>query len=133
MSELLLPVTVVVLLILLVNIYLSWVKRKCPEPIVIDKCPKCPDCPDCPKCPDANAALTAENTNLRLMVQYLTLIIKKYESEKELYRLAHGYHQVYNSPKMEYLKKEIYRTIQRVKANPSTLRFFERNLNGVIE
>lgn len=108
------------------NSYLSWVRRECPKPIAFD----CPKCPTCPEYPDPNSSLVSENDNLKSMVRYLTLIIKKYGAEKELYKLSHGYHQVYNSPKMEYLKKEIYRTMKRIKSNPDSTLFFEKHLNG---
>lgn len=124
-------VVILVLLIMVVNIYLSWVRRKCPDPLIMD-CPKCPDCPSIPDYPDPNSSLVEENKNLKAMIRYLTLIIKKYEAEKELYKLSHGYHQVYNSPKMEYIKKELHRIQKRVKSQPTTLSFFEQHLNGII-
>lgn len=126
-------ILLVVLFIVITNVYLSWVRRKCPEPIVIDNCPPCPKCPEMPEYPDPNSELLSQNDNLKAMVRYLTLIVKKYEAEKELYKLSHGYHQVYNSPKMEYLKKEIHRMIRRIKSDPGKTNFFEKHLNGIIE
>lgn len=77
--------------------------------------------------------IQSKNDNLETMVRYLTLIVKKYEAEQELYRLSNGYHQVYNSPKMEYLRKEIRRMIEEIKADQSKATFFQKNLNGIIE
>jgi hypothetical protein len=121
----------VVLLGVMLNIYFSWVARKCPPPIAVD-CPPCPKCPPMPVYPDPSTALLGENKNLKSMVRYLTLVLKKFEAEKELYKLSHGYHQVYNSPKMDYLKKEIRRMIQQIKGDPDATIFFERHLNGVL-
>ena len=129
MIGIVLLIVVIVLFAAMANIYLSWVQKKCPDPIVIDNCPKCPDPP---VYPDPNATLVEQNNNLKTMTRYLTLVIKKYDAEKELYKLSNGYHQVYNSPKMEYLKKEMHRMIQRIKTNPSQTMFFEQHLNGLI-
>lgn len=115
---------VILMLILMVgNVYLSWM-------IPTDKCPPCPNL-SMPK--DPCSQLQSKNDNLETMVRYLTLIVKKYEAEQELYRLSNGYHQVYNSPKMEYLRKEIRRMIEEIKADQSKATFFQKNLNGIIE
>lgn len=122
-------IVILVFGVVILNSYLSWVRGECPKPLA----PTTIGCPKCPDYPDPNPSFVEENNNLKAMVRYLTLIIKKYEAEKELYKLSHGYHQVYNSPKMEYLKKEIYRTIKRIKSSPSTTMFFQKHLNGIIE
>jgi len=132
MSGVVIVLVIVVLCVAVVNVYLSWI-RPSGNMISIDKCPACPVCPVCPTVSEPGAKLASMNDNLETMVRYLTLIIKKYEAEKELYRLSHGYHQVYNSPKMEYLKKEINRMIQEIKKDDTKRSFFEKNLNGIIE
>ena len=77
-------------------------------------CIKCPPCPKFPGCPvtkfpngmslEGCVIHARENGYMKDMIRYLTLILKRYEAEKELYVLSHGYAQVYNSPKMEYIK-----------------------------
>lgn len=124
-------IVILVLLIAIVNVYFAWARRKCPDPIVID-CPPCPKL-EASQYPDPNRDLVNKNAQLSMMVRYLTLIIKKYEAEKELYKLSHGYHQVYNSPKMEYLKKEIHRMIQQIKSDPASSEFFSKHLNNIID
>lgn len=130
MINVVLFILIVILIVLFANVYFSWNRSKCPDPIVINDCPACPKCP---KYPEPNEDLMNQNDSLKSMVRYLTLIVKKYEAEKEIYKLSNGYHQVYNSPKMEYLKKEIHRMIQRIKQDPNQTRFFEKHLNGIIE
>lgn len=131
-----LTLVALVLIFVIVNVYFTifgpgGVAGKSIPQIAVD-CPPCPKCPPMPVYPDPNTALVTENRNLKTMVRYLTLTLKKFEAEKELYKLSHGYHQVYNSPKMDYLKKEIRRMIQRIKQDPDAAVFFERHLNGVL-
>lgn len=73
-----------------------------------------------------------ENRNLRLMVKYLTLILKRHDAEKELYRLAQGHSQVYHSPRIDVLDKQIYQMKKVIKEDPKTLNFFKLNLDLVI-
>lgn len=130
MIEVVLSLGLVILCVVVVNIYFAWVRRECPDPVVINECPVCPPSRSCP---DVDAILRKKNDNLSMMVRYLTLIIKKFDAEKELYRLSSGHHRVYNSPKVEYLKKEIYRMIKRIKLDSGSTLFFERNLNNMID
>ena len=74
-----------------------------------------------------------ENDYMKDMIRYMTLIIKRYEAENELYVLSKGYAQVYNSPKLDYIKNELRRMLKEVKANPKKRTFFEKNLNNIIE
>ena len=88
--------------------------------------PKIPECPPCiNKVPDDTA-------NLILLNKYLMLVIKKYDAEKELYRLMDGHHQVFNSPKLDLLNKEIKQLKEEVKSNKSTLSYFKTNLDNLI-
>jgi hypothetical protein len=90
------------------------------------KFPKIPECPPCiNKVPDDTA-------NLILLNKYLMLVIKKYDAEKELYRLMNGFHQVYNSPKLDLLNKEIKQLKEEVKSNKATLTYFKTNLDNLI-
>jgi hypothetical protein len=112
--------------------WVRWTELVCP---IHPPCHPCPDCPKCPDCPIAQVQKThsEETEYMKDMIKYLTLIIKRYEAEKELYVLSHGYAQVYNSPKMSYIKKELRRMKNNIKSNPQKLRYFEMNLNNVIE
>lgn len=125
---------VVVAAIVILNAYFSWIRGgvggSIPQ-ISVD-CPPCPKCPPLPIYPEPTQVVLGENKNLKSMVRYLSLVLKKFEAEQEIYKLSNGYHQVYNSPKMEYLKKEIYRMIKGIKADPEATLFFERNLSGVL-
>ncbi len=122
MIEIIILIGVITILVLTaITGYLSWFGIGCPVPII--------QAPVCPPCPVSD---TIETENLKDMVRYLTLVIKKYEAEKELYLLSNGYHQVYNSPKMEYLKKEISRTIDRIKNDPNKSVYFEQNLSNIV-
>ncbi len=129
-------VLVIILIILLgLAVWLVLVKFNCDAPI---GCPSCPRCPPSPIFPNGlsmeGCVKNAEdNAYMKDMIRYLTLILKRYEAEKELYVLSNGYAQVYNSPKMDYLKKELHRMLKTVKENPKELAFFEKNLNNVIE
>ena len=128
-----------ILILLVITIVFGWLmfnKSNCDIPL---PCPPCPRCPECPivKFPSGLSLEgciknTKEAEYMREMIRYLTYIIKRYEAEKELYILSHGYAQVYNSPKMEYIKKELRRMLQSVKKDPEKIRFFEKHLNGVI-
>lgn len=126
---------VAILVITAVTGYQSWNGTICPTPII----PACPPCPSIQSSSGTQSSIggggsdcTTENANLKEMVRYLTLVIKKYEAEQELYKLSNGYHQVYNSPKMEYLRKEISRTIAKIKSDPNTAAYFEQNLSYVV-
>lgn len=124
-----------VLILLALAVWLVLTKFNCEKPL---GCPPCPSCPTLPKFPNGlsmeGCIQSAEdNENMKDMIRYLTLILKRYEAEKELYVLSHGYAQVYNSPKMEYIKKELRRMLKSVKSDPRKLAFFEKNLNNVIE
>lgn len=121
-NNVILIITIVMLIFIFITLYFAW---RATTPLI----PACPPCPTI----DRNSLYSQDVDNLKEMVGYLTLIIKKYEAEKELYVLSNGYHQVYNSPKLEYLQKEIAKTIERVKANKNTESFFEKNLNNIIE
>ena len=133
MIEIVLCLAVLILVAVLGNTYIGWINGECPKPIIINDCPQCPQCPECASYPDPNTTLLKQNENLKMMVRYLTLVLKKLEAQKELYKLSHGYHQVYNSPKMEYLKKAIRKMKKEIKSDASTTMFFERNLNNIIE
>jgi hypothetical protein len=126
-------IVVAILVISALTGYQSWNGTICP---VIPSCPPCPPCSSAggssPSGSSGRGDCTTENGNLKEMVRYLTLVIKKYEAEQELYKLSNGYHQVYNSPKMEYLRIEIARTIARIKKDQNTAAYFEQNLSNVI-
>lgn len=70
-----------------------------------------------------------ETENLRLLAKYLTLIIRKNEAEKELYTIETGKRQVFNSPTLVQLNKQITLFKERIRENPSALKYFEENLN----
>lgn len=74
----------------------------------------------------------SENQKLKLMVKYLTLALKRGDAEKELYRLAQGHAQVYHSPRIDVLDKQIYDFKQMIKKDPQTLNFFKLNLDLII-
>ena len=74
-------------------------------------------------------SLTEENANLKLLAKYLTLIIRKSEAEKELYTIETGKRQVYNSPTLVQLNRQITIFKEKIRANPSALKYFDENLN----
>ncbi len=133
MIEIVVLIAVVAILVITTLLgYQSWNGTICPTPIIQPA--SCPPCPGGSSSSGTNKGSDcgSENTNLKEMVRYLTLVIKKYEAEQELYKLSNGYHQVYNSPKLEYLRKEISRTIAKIKATPDTAAYFEQNLSYVV-
>ena len=76
-----------------------------------------------------NIDQSTENKYLRLMVKYLTLLLRRRDAEKELYRLAQGHSQVYHSPRIDVLDKQIYEIKKMVQKDPKTLDFFKLNLD----
>lgn len=136
MPEILNVYTLVVILLVgfIVLIWLIFQGTNCIKP---PACPTCPSCPDL-KFPNGmsieGCVISAqENDYMKDMIRYMTLIIKRYEAENELYVLSKGYAQVYNSPKLDYIKNELRRMLKEVKANPKKRTFFEKNLNNIIE
>jgi len=77
----------------------------------------------------SDADLVVENTNLKLMAKYLTLVLRKRDAEKELYRLAQGHSRVYHSPRLDLLDKQIYSLKKEIQKDPKTLNFFKFNLD----
>ena len=73
--------------------------------------------------------LATENENLKLLAKYLTLIIRKSEAQKELYTIETGKRQVYNSPTLVQLNRQITIFKEKIRSNPSALKYFEENLN----
>lgn len=73
-----------------------------------------------------------ENRNLKLMVKYLTLLLRKQEAQKELYRLVQGNARVYHSPQLDTLDKQIYELKKVIQSDPKTLDFFKFNLDLII-
>ena len=131
MDTLVLVALLIFVLTLGILFWLSMARRpECPPP---RECPDCPPQRVCPTRPELCQEVIQENNYLKDMVRYLTLILKRYEAEKELYTLSHGYAQVYNSPKMEYIKKELRRMLKYVKSDVQRKQFFEKHLNNVIE
>lgn len=88
--------------------------------------------PNIPQCPPCINKIPQETENLQLLVKYLSLVIKKNESEKELFRLSNGFHQVYNSPKLDLINKEIKSIKEEVRSDNSKLSFFKNNLDNII-
>jgi hypothetical protein len=99
-------------------------------------CPtlKCPDCPECPtlECPNPDVALEKRNDHLTDMVKYLTLIVRKNYARDELYKWNQAAHQVWNSPKIQTIEKQIRFMIEKIKSDPDKLKFFRENLDQVI-
>ena len=116
---------------------MQWSQIGCPPRIPNRPCPACPVCPEIrfPSGMTLEGCIKSNNENdyMKDMIRYLTMIVKRYEAEKELYVLSHGYAQVYNSPKMEYVKKELRRMKKKIKSDPKKTRFFEMHLNNIIE
>jgi hypothetical protein len=73
--------------------------------------------------------LVSENANLKLLAKYLTLIIRKSEAQKELYTIETGKRQVYNSPTLVQLNRQITIFKEKIRSNPSALKYFDENLN----
>ena len=73
-----------------------------------------------------------ENKNLKMLSKYLALVLRKRDAEKELYRLAQGHAQVYYSPRIEVLDKQIYAMKKEIQKDPEMLKFFQMNLDIVI-
>lgn len=99
------------------------------------ECPKCPECPRCPECPkqlDPNESLQKQNEMMKSMIKYLTLIIRKNDAEKELFRLEHGHHRVFHSPRIDTINNQIALFKTQIKKNPDKLQFFEENLDLLI-
>lgn len=92
-----------------------------------------PDCPDC-NCtfPDVDASLKTENDHLKMMVKYMSIIIRKNEAEKELYKWSQGTHRVFNSPKIEQFEKQILAIREKVNSDELLQKFFEDNLNMLL-
>lgn len=120
------------LVVVFIMIWLIWNGSNCPLPL---SCPPCPTLPRFPSGLSMESCVnnTQENEYMKDMIRYLTLILKRYEAEKELYVLSNGYAQVYNSPKLEYLKNELRRMLKVVKSDQNKRKYFEKNLNNVIE
>jgi hypothetical protein len=70
-----------------------------------------------------------ECEHYKLLAKYLTLILRKRDAEKELFRLEYGHARVYNSPRLERINKQIKMFKDRIKADPDTLTFFQENLD----
>lgn len=121
-DKVILVVTIILLVVMIMTLYFAWVASS----------PFIPACPPCPKI-DTNALYSKEVENLKEMVNYLILVIKKYDAEKELYKLSNGYHQVYNSPKLDSIQREIARIKDKVKKDPTALDFFEKNLTNILD
>jgi len=73
--------------------------------------------------------LSTENANLKLLAKYLTLIIRKSEAQKELYTIETGKRQVYNSPTLVQLNRQITIFKEKIRSNPNALKYFDENLN----
>lgn len=116
--------------------YYIYSKRGCP-PERVSECPGCPKtpCPDCPPCPDCMKILKEiqkENGHLKEMVKYMSVIIRKNEAQKELYKWQQNAHRVFESPKIRTYNKQIDNIITNVKGDAEKLKFFEDNLNMLI-
>ena len=79
-----------------------------------------------------NNDCATENANLKMLAKYLTLVLRKRDAEKELYRLAQGHAQVYHSPRLDLLDKQIYSLKKEIQKNPKTLNFFKLHLDLMI-
>ena len=74
--------------------------------------------------------LVEENANLKLLAKYLTLIIRKNEAQKELYTIETGKRQVYNSPTLVQLNRQLTVFKEKIRSNPSALKYFDENLGS---
>ena len=70
-----------------------------------------------------------ENANLKLLAKYLTLLIRKNEAERELYTIETGKREVYHSPRLVQLNKQITVFKQKIRDNPDALKYFNENLD----
>ena len=70
--------------------------------------------------------------NQKLLINYLTLVLRKRDAEKELYRLAQGHARVYHSPRLDLLDKQIYSLKKEIQKDPETLNFFKLHLDLTI-
>ena len=74
-------------------------------------------------------SVMTENSNLKLLSKYLTLLLRKNEAEKELYTIQTGKREVYNSPTLVQLNKKITEFKQTIRNNPDALKYFNENLD----
>lgn len=89
-------------------------------------------CPECPKTLDINGQISGDNEMLKLMVKYLTLVIRKNDAEKELFKLEKGHHQVFHSPRIDQINNQLALFKGQIIGDPRKLQYFQENLDLMV-
>ena len=96
---------------------------------IITKCPTCPTCPTCPDCSKQNEQVIHENKHLKLLSKYLTILVRKNEAERELYALQSGRRQVFHSPRIIQLNRQLTIFKKKIREDKNALQYFNDNLD----